>query len=112
MNRTRITPNGGTKKVTAAKAFKSGQVLIVDPPRKGLEAEVLEELCKPYEPNQPYVESPTMLSISDDRVNWVNDVQTHIYVSCGFDALASDCDRLLSSRTAKWTLHYFPVVIT
>ena len=105
---------GSTKKVsymiaTAAKALKSGQalganVMIVDPPRKGLEEEVLEELCKAHEPNQPYVESPTMLSISDDRVNWVNDVQTLIYVSCGFDALASDCDRLLSSRTAKWTL--------
>lgn len=105
---------GANKKVsymiaTASKALKSGQalganVLIVDPPRKGLEEEVLEELCKPYEPNQPYVESATMLSIPDERVNWVNDVQTLIYVSCGFDALASDCDRLLSSRSTKWTL--------
>ena len=105
---------GDTKKVSymiasAGKALKSGQalganVLIVDPPRKGLEEEVLEELCKPYEPNQPYVESPTMLSIPDERVNWVNDVQTLIYVSCGFDALASDCDRLLSSRSTKWIL--------
>ena len=108
------TKRGNTKKVSymvasASKALRSGQalganVLIVDPPRKGLEEEVLEELCKPYEPNQPYVESSTMLSIPDERVNWVNDVQTLIYVSCGFDALASDCDRLLSSRSAKWTL--------
>jgi hypothetical protein len=94
---------------SAAKALKLGQalganVLIVDPPRKGLEEEVLEELCKAYDPNQPYVESATMLSIPDERVNWVNDVQTLIYVSCGFDALASDCDRLLSSRSAKWKL--------
>lgn len=94
---------------SAAKALKSGQalganLLIVDPPRKGLETEVLEELCKPQNPDQPYVESATFLTIPDERVNWVNDVQTLIYVSCGFDALASDCDRLLSSRGAKWRL--------
>jgi 23S rRNA (uracil1939-C5)-methyltransferase len=94
---------------SAAKALRSGQalganILIVDPPRKGLEDEVLEELCKPLEPNQPYVESATLLTIPDERVNWVNDVQTLIYVSCGFDALARDCDRLLSSRGAKWKL--------
>jgi 23S rRNA (uracil1939-C5)-methyltransferase len=94
---------------SAGKALQSGQalganVLIVDPPRKGLEDDVLIELCKPYNPDQPYVESPTMLSISDDQVNWVNDVRTLIYVSCGFDALANDCDRLLSNRLAKWKL--------
>ena len=79
-------------------------VLIVDPPRKGLEPEVVDELCKPFQRNQPYVEDPTMLPVSDDKVNWVNDVQTLIYVSCGFDALARDCDRLLSSRGAGWKL--------
>jgi len=94
---------------SAAKALLLGQalgatVLIVDPPRKGLEEEVLEELCKPIEPNQLYVESATFLTMPDERVNWVNDVKMLIYVSCGFDALASDCDRLLSSRGAKWKL--------
>jgi 23S rRNA (uracil1939-C5)-methyltransferase len=95
---------------SASKALRSGQalgaqVLIVDPPRRGLEDEVLEELCKPYAPHQPYLESSALLTIPDEAVNWANDVQTLIYVSCGFDALASDCDRLLSSRGAKWTLH-------
>jgi 23S rRNA (uracil1939-C5)-methyltransferase len=79
------------------------QVLIVDPPRKGLEDEVLVELCKPFNPNQPYVESPTVLDIPDEKVNWANDIQTLIYVSCGFDALARDCERLLASR-AGWKL--------
>jgi tRNA/tmRNA/rRNA uracil-C5-methylase (TrmA/RlmC/RlmD family) len=92
----------------AAAALKVGQalgasVLIVDPPRKGLEDEVLLELCKPFNPNQPYVESSTLLAFNDAAVNWTNDVQTLIYVSCGFDALARDCDRLLSSG-GGWTL--------
>jgi 23S rRNA (uracil1939-C5)-methyltransferase len=103
-------PKASYTVASAAKALRSGQalgatVLIVDPPRKGLEEEVLEELCKPVDPKQPYVESATLLTIPDERVNWVNDVETLIYVSCGFDALASDCDRLLSSRGAKWKLH-------
>ena len=93
---------------SAGKALHLGealgaQVLIVDPPRRGLEDEVLDELCKPYDPDQPYVESATILTIPDESVNWANDVQTLIYVSCGFDALARDCDRLLSSN-AGWRL--------
>jgi tRNA/tmRNA/rRNA uracil-C5-methylase (TrmA/RlmC/RlmD family) len=93
---------------SAGQALKAGQalgaqVLIVDPPRKGLEAEVLDELCKPFNPNQPYVEKSTFLTMFDDKVNWVNDVETLIYVSCGFDALARDCERLLSSP-AGWVL--------
>ena len=90
----------------AATALTSGQalgadVLVVDPPRKGLEEEVLHELCKPFNPKQPYAETSTFLSISDDQINWANDVQTLIYVSCGFDALARDADRLLR---ADWML--------
>jgi 23S rRNA (uracil1939-C5)-methyltransferase len=93
---------------SAAKALRAGQalgaqVLIVDPPRKGLEDEVIEELIKPFDPDQPYAESPTYLTRSDDKVNWTNDVQTLIYVSCGFDALARDCEKLLNSR-AGWML--------
>jgi 23S rRNA (uracil1939-C5)-methyltransferase len=87
---------------SAASALRSGQalgsdVLIVDPPRKGLEDDVLDELCKPFNPRQPNVESPSMMTLEDYRVNWTNDVQTLIYVSCGFDALARDCEKLLSS---------------
>ena len=33
----------------------------------------------------------------------MNDVNTLIYVSCGFDALARDCDRLLKGN-AGWKL--------
>ena len=85
---------------SAAQALRSGQalganVMIVDPPRRGLEEEVLEELCKPFNPNQPYVESASLLSIPDDKIHWANDVRTLIYVSCGFDALARDSEQLL-----------------
>ena len=75
----------------------------MDPPRKGLENEVLHELCKPYNPNQPFVEAVDLLMVPDEKVSWTNDVQTLIYVSCGFDALARDSEALLSSR-AGWTL--------
>lgn len=93
---------------SAGEALKAGQalgaeVLVVDPPRKGLEEEVLQELCKPVNPNQPQVESPKVLTMADSLVNWTNDVQTLVYVSCGFDALVSDCDALLSSQ-GGWTL--------
>jgi len=86
---------------SAAEALHKGQalgadVLIVDPPRKGLEDEVLIQLCKPPNPNQEYTEDPTYLTAPRHTVNWANDVRKLIYVSCGFDALARDSDRLLS----------------
>jgi len=86
----------------ASAALKEGQalgasVLIVDPPRKGLDDGVLFELSKPFNRMQPLVESSTMLTMADQSVNWANDIETLIYVSCGFDALARDCERLLSS---------------
>ena len=93
---------------SATQALKSGQalgadILIVDPPRKGLDEGVLVELCKPFNPDQPYTESTSFLMIPDYQVNWTNDVRTLIYVSCGFDALARDAERLLSSN-AGWQL--------
>lgn len=92
----------------ASAALKEGQalgasVLVVDPPRKGLEDDVLAELSKPFNPSQPFVESPTLLTMSDQYVNWANNIEMLIYVSCGFDALARDCERLLSSP-GGWTL--------
>jgi 23S rRNA (uracil1939-C5)-methyltransferase len=86
---------------SASQALRSGQalgaqVLIVDPPRKGLEEQVLVELAKPHDPDQPYVESATFLPMDDDKMNWCNDVRLLIYVSCGFEALARDLDKLLS----------------
>ena len=92
---------------SAAQALRAGQalganVLIVDPPRRGLEDAVLDELCKPFDPRQVYVESAALLP-NEERVHWTNDVRTLIYVSCGFDALARDTERLLTSR-AGWEL--------
>eukprot|EP00804_Cyclotella_cryptica_P017515 CCRYP_006680-RA/>CCRYP_006680-RA protein AED:0.45 eAED:0.45 QI:0/-1/0/1/-1/1/1/0/268 len=93
----------------AASALYQGQalgadVLIVDPPRKGLEEPVLQQLCQPRNSKQPYVENANMLShLPRHTINWVNDVRTLIYVSCGFDALARDCDQLLTSN-AGWKI--------
>lgn len=93
---------------SAAKALKSGQalgadVIIVDPPRKGLEPEVLDELCKPINENQDYVEDISMLTIPDHMASWTNDARCLIYVSCGFEALARDAERLLTSN-GGWKL--------
>jgi tRNA/tmRNA/rRNA uracil-C5-methylase (TrmA/RlmC/RlmD family) len=93
---------------SAASALHKGEalgadVLIVDPPRKGLEEEVLVQLCKPHNPKQGYTEDPMFLQGPKYSTNWVNDVETLVYVSCGFDALARDCDRLLKGN-AGWKL--------
>lgn len=93
---------------SAVHALRAGQalgaqVLIVDPPRKGLDDAVLLELCKPYNQDQPCVETTALINLPDDKVCWTNDVQTLIYVSCGFDALARDTERLLSSQ-GGWKL--------
>lgn len=93
---------------TAANALYEGQalgadVLIVDPPRKGLEDSVLEQLCKPHNPKQDYTEDPMLLSGPKYSINWTNNIHTLIYVSCGFDALARDCDSLLKGN-AGWRL--------
>lgn len=93
---------------SAAKALHEGQalgadVIIVDPPRKGLEEEVLVQLCKPHNPNQDYSEDIMFLNGPKHSINWTNDAHTLIYVSCGFDALARDTDRLLKGN-AGWRL--------
>jgi 23S rRNA (uracil1939-C5)-methyltransferase len=98
----RFGPKATYTVANAGSALRSGQalgsdVMIVDPPRKGLEDDVLEELFKPFNPRQPNVESPDMMTIEDYLVNWTNDVRTLIYVSCGFDAFARDCEKLLTS---------------
>jgi len=79
------------------------EVLIVDPPRKGLQLDVLKELSKPINPYQEFVEEKDFFLTGDDQVNWVNDVKTLIYVSSGFDTLARDCEYLLRSDTG-WML--------
>jgi len=96
------------KVMKASEALMDGQalgadVLIVDPPRRGLEPEVLVELCKPFNPQQNYAETKDSVMLEDEEINWANDVTTFIYVSCGFDALAEDTDMLLNSQ-AGWKL--------
>jgi len=93
---------------SAAKALLSGQalganVLIVDPPRKGLDDEVVSQLCKPINPNQAPIEDIRMLFAPIHTCNLVNDVTTLIYVSCGFDSFTRDTDAILSS-SAGWKL--------
>lgn len=73
---------------SAAEAVASGQaadcnVLIVDPPRKGLETPVLRELC------------------STTKSSTLRSVRTLIYVSCGFDALERELAEL---TTHGWKL--------
>jgi len=72
-------------------------ILIVDPPRKGLGIDVLNELSKPINLNQKYAEKKKELNEGGkEKINWVNNVHTLIYVSCGFDALQEDCRHLVS----------------
>lgn len=110
-NESQVNPRKGKvtyKVASAAQALHEGQalgadVIIVDPPRKGLDEEVLTQLCKPHNPKQEYAEDPMFLTGPKYSINWANDVHTLIYVSCGFDALARDCDQLIKGN-AGWRL--------
>ena len=62
------------------KAFRDAKLLIVDPPRKGLDEDVLQALCQE--------KSPASL----------------VYVSCGFDAFTRDYQELTGS--GDWKLDY------
>ena len=76
-------------------------MLIVDPPRRGLFPDLISDLCRSPDPNQPCIDRIDHLTPEYGQrpkpINPVNIVATLIYVSCGFDALARDTDRLLSS---------------
>lgn len=112
---TRYKAGKSTSKATymvasATRAIQEGQalgatVLLVDPPRSGLDEFVLVELCKPRNPNQPYVEDLLLIDEEENpNINLVNDVTTLIYVSCSFEAFSRDCERLLSAN-AGWSIH-------
>ena len=59
-------------------------VLIVDPPRKGLDVEVVDYLC---------------------REGWRGGNMTLVvYVSCGFRAFQKDCDALM--RSGRWKVAF------
>mgnify|MGYP001059582291 FL=1 len=73
------------KKLSAADAISAGEAdgcecLIVDPPRKGLDDDVLDYCC------------------ATD-----NELRNLVYVSCGFDALARDVEKL---RLSDWEVSY------
>lgn len=63
---------------------RGADVAIVDPPRKGLDDRLVKELC------------------SHRRESPCADLETLVYVSCGFYALARDADNLLKS--GRWCI--------
>lgn len=65
-------------------SLKKARVVIVDPPRKGLDIPVIEALCSDYQHSS-------------------NEDQALVYVSCGFDAFRRDY-RALVEESGKWTL--------
>ncbi|KAL3924609.1 MAG: hypothetical protein SGILL_000938 [Bacillariaceae sp.] len=68
-------------------SLDEADVIIVDPPRKGLDSEVVEAVNA---------------SKCDKKVS--SSLQTLVYVSCGFDAFRRDYDALVKSR--KWKLNH------
>mmetsp|Transcript_7505 Transcript_7505/g.17028 ORF Transcript_7505/g.17028 Transcript_7505/m.17028 type:complete len:609 (+) Transcript_7505:98-1924(+) len=61
--------------------FQRSDVLIVDPPRKGLDAEVVDYLCQKG-----------------------GAIKLIVYVSCGFQAFQRDCDALVQS--GRWKVEF------
>lgn len=113
-NRNNSSQNDPSERVTfmqanAATALFKGQilgadVLIVDPPRKGLDKMVLQHLCLSPHSKQPYAEKANMLShLPRHTINWTNDVRTLIYVTMFGDTLAQDLDSLFTSQ-GGWKL--------
>jgi tRNA/tmRNA/rRNA uracil-C5-methylase (TrmA/RlmC/RlmD family) len=74
-----------TDMVVQTDKVSNANVIIVDPPRKGLDAEVLDALCAEY------------------AIPSVPREQVLIYISCGFDAFRRDFNSLTAS--GKWKLN-------
>eukprot|EP00578_Thalassiosira_sp_NH16_P021218 CAMPEP_0181095494 /NCGR_PEP_ID=MMETSP1071-20121207/10545_1 /TAXON_ID=35127 /ORGANISM="Thalassiosira sp., Strain NH16" /LENGTH=617 /DNA_ID=CAMNT_0023177871 /DNA_START=143 /DNA_END=1992 /DNA_ORIENTATION=- len=62
--------------------FQRSKILIVDPPRKGLDIEVVDYLCGKHETHLKLI----------------------IYVSCGFQAFQRDCNALIQS--GRWKVEF------
>ena len=62
--------------------FQKCDLLVLDPPRKGLEDEVVDYLCKGH----------------------CSSIKLLVYVSCGFQAFQRDCDALLAS--GRWRVEF------
>ena len=68
--------------LTEAALFKKCQVLVVDPPRKGLDEEVVDYLCQ----------------------TGYQTLKLVVYVSCGFQAFQRDCNAMLGC--GHWKLEF------
>eukprot|EP00980_Cylindrotheca_fusiformis_P000368 scaffold91_cov127-Cylindrotheca_fusiformis.AAC.28 len=66
--------------MTRSLAFRQAEAVVVDPPRKGLDSEVVEALCAQEK------------------------LQTLVYVSCGFDAFTRDFECL--THEGSWRLEH------
>ncbi|KAL9186539.1 hypothetical protein ACHAXT_005777 [Thalassiosira profunda] len=75
-----VQKNAAAMVATEPALFRKSQALIVDPPRKGLDPEVVDHLCR-----------------GDSKAT-----QLVVYVSCGFRAFQRDCDALLKS--GRWSV--------
>ena len=76
-------------------------VIIVESPRRCLENKYQRNSIN-YNPNQDYTEDPMFLEGPRHySINWANDVHTLIYASCGVDALARGCERLLKENAGQ-----------
>ena len=74
---------------------RGADVAVVDPPRKGLDAALLEALCE--SPSLTNGVEPDRVSSSSLSSSACAELRTLVYVSCGFPALAQDADRLFNA---------------
>jgi tRNA/tmRNA/rRNA uracil-C5-methylase (TrmA/RlmC/RlmD family) len=84
---TYITKSASDVVVDNYSSLQKARVVIVDPPRKGLDPPVIDALCRDYETSD----------------NTEQQQQALIYVSCGFDAFRRDYEALVE-KSGKWTL--------
>ena len=74
--------NAADMVLSEANLFEKCQLLVVDPPRRGFDAEVVDYLC---------------------QTGWQS-LKLLVYVSCGFQAFQRDCNALLKSQ--HWKLEF------
>lgn len=87
---TYITKAASDVVVDQYSSLQKARVVIVDPPRKGLDGPVIEALCRDYNNYNNSTENRQQQ-------------QTLIYVSCGFDAFRRDYKALVET-SGKWSL--------
>jgi hypothetical protein len=86
-----------------AAALAAADVVLVDPPRKGLEAGLAARLCEGARARVAAAASaaaPAAAASGGDDAAAPPPAQTLIYLSCGFDALARDAEELLAGGWA------------